>query len=485
MGEGEGGHAAPAHAKAPAPTEEEAKEIQECQKIVQLGDAIISGNHPSIKIPPGLTALSDPASGDARAPSKPNEVDARPQAPEASSASTQAQNPSLPQPPADADAKAADSQHSKPVGAGATEINPILLEKSDELVRAEIQLQRQRLERSLRDEVEQRRVSKQVHAEPAVELDLPDVLAKAQTLVQSTTIPFSAVGGLTANHEAATDSVDDNTFYSSQHETPESNLTSGVRRSTDETVVIDGPTQPQPGPREGTSNNDRLAISTISTTSTTSTKNHPAANLPSRPPFRAHAPAADATPSGGPRDGGPRDGNRFGEGPANDNRWASYANNYPARQMLLPAGDLEMADFEMAIDFETRRMLLLAADIEMATDSGMAQALIIAGRVLRRTTPPKVLPPDPHTELTPQWRMLLPAADLGTADLGTADFEMAADSETAQATIIAGRVMRRITLPKVLFPGPRSGLTLQWRMLLLAADLETADFEMATDSETA
>ncbi|KAL7796531.1 hypothetical protein V8C37DRAFT_372066 [Trichoderma ceciliae] len=292
MGQGESGQAASTQANAYASTkltEKEAKEIAEYEKILRFRDAILSGNHPSIKVPHDLKALPNPISSDARSPSEPGEVDTRPQALQSFSASIQNQNPSLPQPLANAGANATDSQHPKPYGAGTTEINPIFLEKSDELVRAEIQLQRQRLERSLREEIEQRRVSKQVQAEPVIEFDLSDVLAKALTLVQATTIPFSANGGLTANHEAASDSFDDNTFYSSQHETPESGLTSRVRRSTDDVMVIDGPRQPLSRHQESTTNGNHHAA--------TSVRSYPAAAPSSQPSYQVHAPTANATVS--------------------------------------------------------------------------------------------------------------------------------------------------------------------------------------------
>ncbi|RFU75962.1 hypothetical protein TARUN_6274 [Trichoderma arundinaceum] len=284
MGQGESGQAASAQANAHAPTkltEKEVKEIEEYEKIVRFRDAVLSGNHPTIKLPDGLLkALPNPIAGHARSPSEPGEVDTRPQALQSFSASNQVQNPSVPQPLAEASAsaKATDSQQPKPFGSGTTEINPIFLEKSDELVRAELQLQRQRLERSLREEFEQHRVSKQVQAEPVIEFDLSDVLAKALTIVQATTIPFTANGAMTANHSAASDSFDDNTFYSSQHQTPDSNLTSRVRRSTDDAMVIDSPRQHHSRSRESTNHGNHMA---------TPVRNYPAAGSSSRPSYQA------------------------------------------------------------------------------------------------------------------------------------------------------------------------------------------------------
>ncbi|TFB03784.1 hypothetical protein CCMA1212_004653 [Trichoderma ghanense] len=301
MSSGNRGRAAPIRAGAPASAslaEKEAKEIEECEKIVRFRDAILAGNHPSIKLPPGLKALSSPLPTFARPPSEPGEVDARPEALQKLATGKQDQTLSVSQPPADARAPPATGpQHPKPFATRTTEINPILLEKSDELVRAEIQLQRQRIERSLRDDIEQRRASKQVQAEPVIEFDLSDVLAKALTLVQATTISFSANGDLSANHEAASDSFDDNTFYSSKHDTPESNLTSRVRHSSDEAMGTGDQRPSLPRSHASTSYGNIVA-------SSASVNGHHAAGPPSRPstqvPAAAPAPAPVPAPAPAP-----------------------------------------------------------------------------------------------------------------------------------------------------------------------------------------
>lgn len=276
-------------------TEKEAKEIAEYEKILRFRDAVLSGEHPTIKIQGNVALSSKATATDTRAPSEPGEVDAKPHAPKSSFASTQKQNPSLPSHLADAGAKPADSEIPRPFGAGAgvgigvgvgaatTQINPIFLEKSDELVRAEIQLQRQRLERALREELENHRSTR--HAEPVIEFDLSDVLAKALTLVQASATPFAANRGLTAN--SASDSFDDRTYYSSQHETPDSNLTSRVRRSTDEgMMMVDGRRESQSGPRETINSGSHVAATV---------RDYPAAGSSSQPFYQAPVPVANAT----------------------------------------------------------------------------------------------------------------------------------------------------------------------------------------------
>ncbi|KAG8425378.1 hypothetical protein J3458_002083 [Metarhizium acridum] len=113
------------------------------------------------------------------------------------------------------------------------ELNPIFLEKSESLVRAELQIQRQRLERAIKEEVEQRRAAKNSPAELIPDLDLSDVLARALVLAQTTSAPITHGENLTANAETTSDSLDDSTFYSSRHDTPESHLTSRIRNQSE------------------------------------------------------------------------------------------------------------------------------------------------------------------------------------------------------------------------------------------------------------
>lgn len=102
-----------------------------------------------------------------------------------------------------------------------TEINPVLLEKSADLVKAEIQLQRQKLERGLREQIEKQRIEAKALLQTSESLpnfDLSEVLSKALEIVHPSTATDAdpSVGA----RSSASDSFDENTFYSSQHETP-------------------------------------------------------------------------------------------------------------------------------------------------------------------------------------------------------------------------------------------------------------------------
>ncbi|CCF35980.1 hypothetical protein CH063_01413 [Colletotrichum higginsianum] len=212
--------------------------LQQYEKIVQFRDAILTGSHPKIKVPnppaPNASATAVTAPSNPSTPAKEATGNAAPgyQAGIVQTfASNTQQHASLPglgnPPPANANLPARPF-----VGVGNTEINPIFLQKSDDLIKAEIQLQRQRLERALRDEVDQRRASMKAWAqsEPLADFDLSDVLSKALTLVQaaasSSTTAKLATAAAAANTSAASDSFDENSYYSSQHNSPDSSLRS-------------------------------------------------------------------------------------------------------------------------------------------------------------------------------------------------------------------------------------------------------------------
>ncbi|KAF4967683.1 hypothetical protein FZEAL_10504 [Fusarium zealandicum] len=206
--------------------------IQQYEKIVRFHDTVLSGKHPTIKPPPNLNASAQSsiqveASIGNGAPSY--------QPDKSQSSATGAQPPGMSA--RSGQIHSAATNASRPYGSGTTEINPIFLEKSDDLVKAEMQLQRQRLERALRDDVEQRRTASKntSQGEPFPDFDINDVLSKALTLVQATSGPLPADENLPAtNLENESDSFDDNTFYSSQHNTPSSVLTSRVRNDSEE-----------------------------------------------------------------------------------------------------------------------------------------------------------------------------------------------------------------------------------------------------------
>ncbi|KHN98169.1 uncharacterized protein MAM_03930 [Metarhizium album ARSEF 1941] len=216
-------------------------EIQEYKKIVHFRDNILSGKHPTLKVPPGSNPSLEPLSLQTflREPRTETEVK-QTDGGDANGTGTGNSNGHV-----------VSTALTRP-NSGPPELNPIFLEKSEPLVIAELQIQRQRLERAIKEEVEQRRTARSSQAEPTSCLDLSDVLAKGLAMAQSIHAPTNHGENLTANVETASDSLDDSTFYSSRHETPESHLTSRIRNQSEGIQPTNPQTQPGKGPTRAT-----------------------------------------------------------------------------------------------------------------------------------------------------------------------------------------------------------------------------------------
>ncbi|KAL2134774.1 hypothetical protein VTI74DRAFT_10848 [Chaetomium olivicolor] len=226
-------------------TPEEIREIQEYDKLLRFRDEILNGAHPRIKPAhlPGRVAQTQnlppaPASSRSAVPAPSKSTAAKRAAinshPVNDSFQSQSRQAIQQRPQVNMASNlpglgtvSSASAGAGPLPSGKPEINPVLLQKSDDLVKAEIQLQRQRLERSLKEQFEQRRANNKA-SEQLAELDVGDILAKAMSLVHATP-PAQSTDDTAANVSASVsaDSVDDNTtFYSSRHDTPESNMVS-------------------------------------------------------------------------------------------------------------------------------------------------------------------------------------------------------------------------------------------------------------------
>src|ERR1700744_4866816 len=116
-----------------------ADEVQEYERILKISDDIFWGLHPRLKVPQQFVR-------------KPTTRNGQP----APVAQTQPAKPKPSKTPASQPPATATPPPARVAPKAASEINPIFLTKSDDLVRAELQLQRQRVERALRDQVEQK-----------------------------------------------------------------------------------------------------------------------------------------------------------------------------------------------------------------------------------------------------------------------------------------------------------------------------------------
>ncbi|KAJ5329868.1 hypothetical protein N7452_010258 [Penicillium brevicompactum] len=192
-------------------------ELLEYQKILAIKDQIFSGTHPRLSVPQHLVRKSGSGNG--------KDASAQAQQPQPTNAKAKPalEPPSVPDsvkiPHQSSDSTVNTNAPSAPksdrvVPKPTSEINPIFLTKSDDLLRAEQQLQRQRLERALRDQVElQKKESRQ---RPAVqdtkpEFDVSEVFKQALEVVKPVSLsdPSESSG-------PGDDSFDDNSFYSSR-----------------------------------------------------------------------------------------------------------------------------------------------------------------------------------------------------------------------------------------------------------------------------
>ena len=200
-------------------TAAELREILEYEKIVQFRDAVLAGTHPRIRLPSHL--LGKQVNNSNRNASSPSHsTPSRASATKPTNRSISGTNHEMSSP---YNSMSPNNQRTSSNVYGSvsfkSEINPILLEKSDDLIKAEIQLQRQRLERALREQIEQQRLAAKLQTSEGVpNFDVGEVLLKALAIVH----PSTAAGAepSVGARSSASDSFDENTFYSSQHDTP-------------------------------------------------------------------------------------------------------------------------------------------------------------------------------------------------------------------------------------------------------------------------
>ena len=207
-------------------THPDAKEITEYQKILNIRDEIFSGNHPRLKVPQNVIRKITPrAIQTPSTPVPPPSIQQQQRQSAEAIGTTKGQElrAALSSSTGTPLATAVGTAGRSPLAAGGrvstkptSEIDPIFLTKSDDLIRAEMQLQRQRLERSLRDQLEQKRLNatqKPPPHESKPDFDVSEVLDKAWEIVK----PISAHEVEAANGNiAASDSFDENSFYSSR-----------------------------------------------------------------------------------------------------------------------------------------------------------------------------------------------------------------------------------------------------------------------------
>ncbi|THZ69615.1 hypothetical protein D6C85_06577 [Aureobasidium pullulans] len=182
---------------------------------LQLKDNVLADRHPRFKLPAAVKQRLQPA---AEPPTTSSQSLAS-QLPGLSNGSSREQAMSGSSYGAAArlgNAQAFSQNTSTATGTNATKsgIDPILLTKSEDLIRAEMQLKRQRIERQLKDAADQRKHNAHFRnteeAPPLV--NLSETFSKALEMVK----PISGLKPAANPQTAASDSFDENSYYSSQ-----------------------------------------------------------------------------------------------------------------------------------------------------------------------------------------------------------------------------------------------------------------------------
>lgn len=218
-------------------------EVREYEKILAINDQVFSGTHPRLNVPqhlvrkPGRNVQNVPLQ--THLPKNPPPTAVLANTPVVTT-TKQPYNSS--QSAATRNALPAASQPARVASKPTSEIDPIFLTKSDDLIRAELQLQRQRLERALRDQVESKK--QETKQRPAVQdtkpdFDVSEVFKQALEAVKP--VSLSDASEASGPGGAASDSFDDNSFYSSR--APDSPPQTGGQHKSSPVAVI-APTGP-------------------------------------------------------------------------------------------------------------------------------------------------------------------------------------------------------------------------------------------------
>ena len=187
------------------------------KKLTTLRNDIVAGSHPRLKLPARTGDQGRPLSavGGVNASSLPGLSNgaSRPVPPFGSALP---QLPPTTTHPTSQNGHHAPSQHAAILSTTTSRINPIFLEKSDALVKAEAQVKRERLEHALEEQAQQKKnaMKHKTHDEFAMpDFSVDEVLKGAQELVQP--VAFRREGPANGG-ASSSDSFDENTFYSSQ-----------------------------------------------------------------------------------------------------------------------------------------------------------------------------------------------------------------------------------------------------------------------------
>ncbi|OAQ99470.1 hypothetical protein LLEC1_02045 [Akanthomyces lecanii] len=189
---------------APGLGEAESHALRQYEKIVRFRDEILGGKHATIKVPEPLREAALSLSTDVIH--------------ENSAKSLPGQNGT----PFGANALRAVAPSSIAAPSAVPPIEPrsMPISKTDELPRADLRLQRKQIEQELREDVQRHR-NKKPGPDTQGFINASAILAAALILVPELNVATHGEQGAGNGNGPENDSFDDNTFYSSQHDTPE------------------------------------------------------------------------------------------------------------------------------------------------------------------------------------------------------------------------------------------------------------------------
>lgn len=202
--------AAPPHLNgssvAPAEVRREADFLE---KLLQIRDDVLAGKHPRIRLPPKVLEQVAPRPPQQTPPKRPA-TNGTPNGTSTPQLFPPRPESSLQQFPPPNEFASPVPHASRPFSAksASSGIDPVLLTKSDHLIRAELQLKRQQIERTLKDQLDKQGRAKDEEREV---LDVENLFAQAQSLVK----PISGLQIPATNSDNA-ESFDENSYYSSK-----------------------------------------------------------------------------------------------------------------------------------------------------------------------------------------------------------------------------------------------------------------------------
>ena len=195
----------------PTPATNPCNEASEYEKILRLRDEIFSGTHPRLTVPAHAVRKVSPR--DAQAPFQPQLHATTPVASASGQTAGFNRNEGKQSAPQSLAPAPAPTPKPRATPAAVSEIDPVLLTKSDDLVRAETQLHRQRLEKQLRDQFEQKRLDarkRPAAGEGKPDFDISAVLARALEVTKPDIPPKDK------DKESDDETFDENSLYSSR-----------------------------------------------------------------------------------------------------------------------------------------------------------------------------------------------------------------------------------------------------------------------------